>query len=301
MASIRERYGDWFKQMASISHAAAKIDSTNVYQKANPQTKKAMDKLISENMAEGSHLEGVENFKAFLNAIKGGKSGLILMEHYSNTDLPGLTWLLENSGDDECKDLAGRIVAIAGMKLNEANPMVRAFAESFTRVVIYPTRSLDSAAHKAKTEEEIEEETKRARAINLAAMHAMDKCKRGGEAILVFPSGTRYRPGKPETKRGLKEIDSYLRMFDIMILVSINGMILHFDPDNMEDMLADEIAPAICVYKASPIIECKPFRKDYLATLPQDCTDPKQAMIDHVMEMLEKQHNEVKENNGGLE
>ncbi|WP_149554459.1 1-acyl-sn-glycerol-3-phosphate acyltransferase [Treponema pectinovorum] len=295
MASIRERYGEYFKQMATMSHAAAKIDATNVYQKANPQTKKIMDTLISENMAEGSRLEGIENYKQFLAAIKSGKSGLILMEHYANTDLPGLIWLLENSDDEDCRELGKRVVAIAGMKLNEADPMVRAFAESFTRVVIYPTRSLDSASEKAKSKEDIEAETKKARAINLAAMHAMDKCKRNGEAILVFPSGTRYRPGKPETKRGLKEIDSYLRMFDVMILVSINGMILKFNPDNMSDMLADECAPAVCVYKASPVIECKPYRKEFLETLPADCPDPKQAMIDHVMEYLEKQHNEIKD------
>ncbi len=294
MASIRERYGEYFKQMAQMSHAAAKIDATNVYQKANPETKKIMNKLIEDNMAPGSRLDGLENYKAFLQAIKSGKSGLILMEHYSNTDLPGLIYLLENSDDADCRELGSRVVAIAGMKLNEADPMVRAFAESFTRVVIYPTRSLDSASAAAQSQEEIEAETKKARSINLAAMHAMDKCKREGEAILVFPAGTRYRPGKPETKRGLKEIDSYLRMFDVMLLVSIDGMILKFNPDNMNDMLADEVAPAVCIYKASPVIECKPYRKDFLATLPADHPDPKQAMIDHVMEYLEKQHNEIK-------
>jgi len=294
MASIRERYGEYFKQMAQLSHAAAKIDATNVYQKANPETKKIMNKLIEDNMAPGSRLDGLENYKAFLQAIKSGKSGLILMEHYSNTDLPGLIYLLENSDDADCRELGSRVVAIAGMKLNEADPMVRAFAESFTRVVIYPTRSLDSASAAAQSQEEIEAETKKARSINLAAMHAMDKCKREGEAILVFPAGTRYRPGKPETKRGLKEIDSYLRMFDVMLLVSIDGMILKFNPDNMNDMLADEVAPAVCIYKASPVIECKPYRKDFLATLPADHPDPKQAMIDHVMEYLEKQHNEIK-------
>lgn len=298
MASIRERYGKWFEEISNFSRAAAKIDVTNVYQKANPNTKKLMDQLVADNMAEGSHLEGVENFKAFLAALKSGKSGLILMEHYANTDLPGLIWLLENSKDEDCRELGKRIVAVAGMKLNEADPFVRAFAESFTRVVIYPTRSLDSATQTAVSQEEIEAETKKARAINLAAMHAMDNCKRNGEAILVFPSGTRYRPGKPETKRGLKEIDSYLRMFDVMLLVSINGMILHFDPENMNDMLADECAPDVCIYRASPVIQCKPYRKEFLEGLPEDCPDPKQAMIDHVMEYLEKQHNQVAESSG---
>lgn len=291
--SIREKYADMLKSIANLSFAAAKIDETNVYQKQNPETRKFMDKLVADNMAPGSRLEGKENFSAFLNAVKNGKHGLILMEHYSNTDLPALCYLLENDLGEEGKDLSKRIVAIAGMKLNEADPLVRAFAESFTRVVIYPTRSLTKAEEKAQNDEERIEEEKRARAINLAAMRAMDKCKRDGEVILVFPSGTRYRPGHPETKRGLREIDSYLRMFDVMILVTINGSALSIDMNNPEDMLADLVAPDVQVFTASPIIDCKQFRKDYLATLPTDEPDPKQKVIDHIMEIFDEQHDKI--------
>ena len=291
--SIREKYADMLKTIANLSIAAGKIDETNVYQKENPQTRKFMDTLVEENMAEGSRLEGKENFRAFLDAVKAGKHGLILMEHYSNTDLPALCYLLEHDLGEEGKDLSKRIVAIAGMKLNEANPMVRAFAESFTRVVIYPTRSLDKAEDSAASEEEKLEEEKRARSINLAAMRAMDKCKRDGEVILVFPSGTRYRPGHPETKRGLREIDSYIRMFDIMILVSINGSALTIDMNNPDDMLADIIAPDVQIFTSSPVIDCKQFRKDYLASLSADEPDPKQKMIDHVMELFDEQHERI--------
>ena len=124
-------------------------------------------------------------------------------------------------------------------------------------------------------------------------MRAMDKCKRDGEVILVFPSGTRYRPGHPETKRGLREIDSYLRMFDVMILVTINGSALTIDMNNPDDMLADLVEPAVQIFGASPLIECKSFRKEYMATLPADDPDPKQKMIDHVMEIFEKQHERI--------
>ncbi|MBR0497378.1 MAG: 1-acyl-sn-glycerol-3-phosphate acyltransferase [Treponema sp.] len=291
--SLREKYADMLKQIANLSVAAAKIDETNVYQKENPQTRKFMDALVAENMAEGSRLEGKENFRAFLDAVKNGKHGLILMEHYSNTDLPALCYLLEHDLGEDGKDLSKRIVAIAGMKLNEANPLVRAFAESFTRVVIYPTRSLTKAEEKAKSEEEKIEEEKRARTINLAAMRAMDKCKRDGEVILVFPSGTRYRPGHPETKRGLREIDSYLRMFDVMILVTINGSALTIDMNNPDDMLADLVAPDVQIFTASPVIDCKQFRKDYLATLPESEPDPKQKVIDHIMEIFDEQHDKI--------
>ncbi len=58
-------------------------------------------------------------------------------------------------------------------------------------------------------------------------------------------------------------------------------------------MLADICEPAVQVFAASPVIECKSFRKDYLATLPADEADPKQKMIDHVMEMFDRQHDEI--------
>lgn len=291
--SIRKKYGDILAQLAQVSVAADKINETNVYQKANPQTRKFIDVLVGDHLAEGSRLENKENWHAFFDAVKAGKSGLILMEHYSNADLPALCWLLEHDLGEEGKELSSRIVAIAGMKLNESDPGVKAFAESFSRVVIYPTRSLIKTEEKAQTEEEKLNEEKKARTINLAAMRAMDKCKRDGEVILVFPSGTRYRPGHPETKRGLREIDSYLRMFDVMVLVTINGQILSIDPDNPDDMLADKLDRAVQIFAASPVLTCKQYRKDYLASLPADHPDPKQAMIDHVMEQFDVQHAQI--------
>lgn len=297
--SIREKYGDMFELLGKASVAAAKIDETNVYQKANPATRKMMDKLIGDNMLPGSRLEGKENFLRFMELVGAGKRGLILMEHYSNADLPALFYLLERDLGEEGKDLARRIVAIAGMKLNEEDPMVRAFAEAFTRVVIYPTRSLTKAEGRARSEEERLAEEKRARSINLAAMRAMDRCKRNGEVILVFPAGTRYRPGRPETKRGLREIDSYLRMFDVAIPVTINGTCLTIDADNPDDMLSDILEPAVQVLAAGPVIECKSFRREYMAALPDTCEDPKQAVIDHLMERFDEQHAEI-ERNGRL-
>jgi len=292
--TLREKYGKYFSLMSSLSKAAPKIDATNVYEPANEGTRKIMDSMVKENLLPGSRLENIDNFKDFYNQIKAGKHGLILIEHYSNMDLPALIYLLSTQKEPWGPDLASRIVAIAGMKLNEANPMVRAWAEGFSRVVIYPSRSLKSVEATAnKTEEEKAEEEKRSRSINLAAMHAMDDCKKRGQVILVFPAGTRYRPGKPETKRGLREIDSYLRMFDIVTLVSVNGNCLRLNPANTEDMLADLVTEDILVEAASPVIECKKFRNDILNSLPADTPDPKQIVVDHIMELLEKQHDEI--------
>jgi glycerol-3-phosphate O-acyltransferase len=291
---LREKYGKYFTLMKKLSRAAEKIDETKVYEPANPDTRKIMYSMLEENLLPGSRLEGIENFKVFYDAVKSGQHGLILMEHYSNMDLPAIVYLLEKYGEDWARDLSSRIVAIAGMKLNEANPMVRAWAEGFTRVVIYPTRSLDKVENQENLSTKAkEEEEKRARKINLAAMRAMDQCKHRGEVILVFPSGTRFRPGHPETKKGLREIDSYLRMFNKMILVSINGCCLRINPADTEDMLSDLVAQDKVIMTASPVLDCKQFRKNILTNLPQDDPDPKQKVIDHVMDILNAQHDEI--------
>ena len=291
---LKDKFGSVFAEMQKMSHAAAKIDETKVYEEANMQLRPYMWKLLDEAFNSESGLGNLENYKDFYeNVVKQGKSGLILMEHYTNLDLPGILYLLEKQGEDWAKDLSSRIVAVAGMKLNEADAGVRAFTEGFTRVVIYPTRSLNAVEGKEISEEEKIAEEQKARKINFAAMRAMDGCKKRGQVILVFPSGTRYRPGKPETKRGLREIDSYLRLFDKMILVSINGNCLRINPDNPEDMLADILEPGKCVFTASPVIDCKEFRNNILDNLPEGVEDPKQKTVDAVMEYLEKQHTEV--------
>lgn len=292
--NLKDIYGKYFKEMLTISRAPAKIDETNVYQKANPDLRKYMDVMLSENFMEGSSLGAPENFKAFYDAVQSGKRGLILMEHYTNLDLPAILYLLDKHGEEWSKDFSKKIVAVAGMKLNEASPMVRIWAEGFTRVVIYPTRSLNKVGEEDSVSEEKKlEEEKKARKINLAAMHAMDDCKRRGQIILVFPSGTRYRPGQPETKRGLREIDSYLRLFDIMILVSVNGNCLRINESNPDDMLADIPVKDKVILTASPVIDCKTFRKEVLDSLPPDTAEPKQKTVDKVMQILEEQHEAV--------
>jgi glycerol-3-phosphate O-acyltransferase len=281
--SLKERYGHLFEQLSQLSRAPAKIDESNVYEEGNPNTRKMIDAMVEEHLLPGSRLEGREHFADFLEQIKSGKRGLVLSEHYSNLDLPVIFYLLEHDDGDFGGEIARRIIAISGLKLNEEDSLVRAYTEAFTRIVIYPSRSL------AKVTDP--EEIKRGKKINLAAIRAMDTARRNRQIITVFPSGTRYRPGKPETKRGVREIDSYLRIFDVMILVSINGSCLRLSPDRPEDMLADQIFHDKVIVASSPVMECKSFRNSVLQTIdPSSDVDPKQATVNRVMELLEEQH-----------
>lgn len=292
--TLKAVYGKYFAEMMQYSKAPAKIDSTNVYQEANKDLTKYMEMILKENFLPGSGLGNIENFRAFYDAVaKDGKRGLILMEHYTNLDLPAIIYLLKEHGEDWSKDFSERIVAVAGMKLNEASPAVRVWTEGFTRVVIYPTRSLDKFENSNETEEEKKAEEKKARTINLAAMRAMDDCKKRGQIVLVFPSGTRYRPGHPETKKGLREIDSYLRLFDVVLPVAINGNCLRINPENSEDMLADLVEKDKVLLTAHPMMNCKEYRNSVLNALPDDEPDPKQKTIDGIMKILQEVHDEV--------
>ncbi|MDD7416714.1 MAG: 1-acyl-sn-glycerol-3-phosphate acyltransferase [Treponemataceae bacterium] len=288
--TIRDKYGYMFKDLLALGKAADVIDATNVYQESNRETLKFLNKMAEENLLPGAHLEGAEYVKDFFNQIKNGKRGLILCEHYGNMDLPVIYYLLARDGGEEGKILADEMVAIAGMKLNEENPMVRSWAEAFTRIVIYPSRSL--AAIQDPEEKAAEEE--KSRHINMAAMRAMDNVKKQGRPILVFPAGTRYRPGKPETKMGVREMDSYLRLFDIMLLISENGNVLRINPETPNDMISDLFCEDTVILGAGPIIECKKFRNDILATLEDYDGDKKMVVVSKVMDELQKLHDKYR-------
>lgn len=292
--TIKSVYGKFFAEMAQKSAAASVVSENTSYEEANLETRKYGYKMISDYALPGSGLGNPEAFKALYDAVtKEGKRGLIMMEHLSNMDLPSIVYFLENYGEEWSTDMSKRIVAIAGKKLNETNVGVRAFAEAFSRVIVYPTRSLIDAQAKMETQEEKDAEAARAKKINFASMRAMNECSKRGQIILVFPSGTRYRPGVEETRRGLREMDSYLRIFDKMILVTMNGQCLHISEDNPNDMLADELTHEVVTLTASPLIDCKEFRQQSLENLPADCEDPKQKTVDDVMAYLRKQHDDV--------
>lgn len=278
-----------FNQLKQLNHSASVVDDTNVLQEANPVILKIMDDMLNGVMLPGSCIAGIENVKEFLAAVNSGKRGLVLMEHYSNFDLPGFSYLLRKSGSAELNEIADRIVAIAGMKLSEENPMISAWASAYDRVVIYPSRSLASITDP----EERAREEQRSRKINMASMRALDNVRKQGKILLVFPAGTRFRKNKPETKRGVREIDSYLRLSDVMLPVAINGNCLRISDENPSNMIKDEMWHDKMVYTAGKMLECKPFRKAIQETLPEDLEDKKQPVVDKIMSILDDIHVEA--------
>lgn len=281
---------EYFKEYLPIlkrnTKGSVEITGENVLQLGNPELKKFINSIIDKILLPTSEFRHVENLEKFLDAVNSGKKGIILAEHYSNFDYPILLNLMQKTGKKGA-ELSEKCVAVAGLKLGEDNPYIASCTEGYDRIFIYPSRSISSIVDSEAREAEL----KRSKQINLASMRALEKVKQEGRVVVVYPAGTRYRPGKPETKRGVKEIDSYIKMSDIMLLVSVNGNCLRIsDSGNMaEDLVCNDRI----ILDASEVIDCAEFRntvKSEYATL--EGSEKKQAVVDRIMAILEKMHEE---------
>ena len=283
--TVSEKYRDLIVSMMKNSSQSAAVTEKNTFQPGKKANRPFMEKILKDLMLPQSRIVGLQNIHELFRLCREGKSCLVLMEHYSNFDLPALVYLLEQSGEDG-RAAADSLIAIAGLKLNAESALVLAFTEIYSRIVIYPSRTLDAITDP----ETLTEERKRSSAINRAALRELIRCKHTGNLILLFPSGTRYRPGVPETKRGLKEIDSYIKAFDYMVFIGSGGNILRLSPNG--DMEEDIIAEDTITFNIGPVVSCCGFRSRAREEAPQEA-DAKQFTVDRVMEELEKLHTEI--------
>jgi glycerol-3-phosphate O-acyltransferase len=277
-------FTDIIKEAMAHSKAVTKVTTENVFQEGNEQIRPLLDKMAAALVLPGSGIDGMENIRAFDQLNREGNSCLFLLEHYSNLDLTLFDYLLKQ--EEGGKEIADKVVAIAGMKLTEDSPVVAAFASAYTRIVIYPSRSL-AGLDPAKAEEELS----RAASINRAATYSLIRTKKSGRIVLVFPSGTRYRPWDPSTKRGVREIDSYVRLFDYLCPIAINGEVLHV---RQGDMMEDSISRDLVRLTAGKVIKSADFRSEIRAQAEAaGIEDKKQAVADGIMKILDELHNEA--------
>jgi glycerol-3-phosphate O-acyltransferase len=267
------------KKAMALTTISAVVTGENVYQEGNGKILSIIDGMVASLMLPGSGVDGMEHLEELLAKAESGKSCLLLLEHYSNFDLSIFSLLVRQAGG-RGDAIAQALIAIAGMKLNEDNPAVAAFASAYTRIVIYPNRSL-----KGLSPEKKKAELARSFAINRAAMKAVDHIKTQGKLILLFPAGTRYRPWDPSTKKGVREIDTYLRSVDYMCCVALNGHVLHVQ---QTDMVNDTITKDVVRVTASPVYSCAEFRARVKAAGVIE--DKKQAAANAVMAELEQLH-----------
>jgi glycerol-3-phosphate O-acyltransferase len=287
METLTTAFASYIKKAMTLSKTPTVITEENVYQEGDNNILPLIDEMTGSLLLPGSGVDGMENLEELLAKAESGKSCLLLLEHYSNMDLSIFALLVKLAGGRGA-DIAKATVAIAGMKLNEDNPIVAAFAGAYSRIVIYPTRSLQGL-----DAETCRLETIRSNAINNAAMQKLREIKTRGKLILVFPSGTRYRPWDPSTKKGVREIDLYIRSFDYMCCVALNGEILHVQKT---DMMNDTVSKDIVKVTAGQVYSCVEFRNRMRTEAEAaGIEDQKQATVDAIMDELEKLHNKAEQ------
>ncbi len=288
MEKISVKYKNCIEEMIKRMRPSERVNKDNVYQAANQDIRPFVDQIIRELLLNESALHGFDNLETLFNKARGGASCLLLVEHYSNFDLPVFIYLLRQQGE-KGQQIADSIVAIAGVKLNEENHIVAAFAEAYTRIVIAPSRTMQGLDPKEDWFDFI-----RAKAINRAGIKTLKDIKNSGRIILVFPSGTRFRPWDPDSAKGVREIDSYLKSFDFMCFVSIHGNILRVVPRG--PMSEDLACQDRVTMRVGQIQECKNFRDATRKNSPSG-EDKKQRIADEVMRHLKESHdcdNQVK-------
>ena len=67
--TLKELYGKYLAEFAKISKAAAKIDETEIYEEANPETRKYVSLITTDNVLPESHIINIEYFKEFYDAV----------------------------------------------------------------------------------------------------------------------------------------------------------------------------------------------------------------------------------------
>jgi glycerol-3-phosphate O-acyltransferase len=275
------------KGAMAFSKVPPVVTGENVYQEGSNDILPFLDDMVNSVVLPGSGVDGMENLEELLAKAESGKSCLLLVEHYSNLDLSLVSTLVRQAGG-RGEAVGKALIAIAGMKLNEDDPIVAAFAGAYTRIVIYPSRSLHGLEPEKK-----QVELARSAAINRAAMKALDEQKVKGKLILLFPAGTRYRSWDPSTKKGVREIDSYIRSFDYMCCVALNGEVLRVQ---QSDMMNDEVVKDIVRVTAGTVQSCAEFRDKAKAAAEADgIADKKQAVVDAIMVELERLHTGAEE------
>ena len=260
MVGIDHLFREVTEQMLRNSREQQEIDSDHVYQPANVRNRVLVDRIIERLVLPGSYVAGLEHLQQLFRLSQAGKSCLLLCEHYSNFDIPVLFYLIERQLNANA--LTESVIAMAATKLNEESRFVLAFTEAYTRIVIYPARMLQAL----EGTDRYDAERARSQMINRAALREMIRRKHSGHIILLFPSGTRYRPGNPDSKRILLEVDSYIKGFDHVVFVGIAGNTLEVSTTMDKDVPRLDVL----VYQCGPVCTSSDFRRRHRsATKPE--------------------------------
>ncbi|KAL0264048.1 UNVERIFIED_CONTAM: hypothetical protein PYX00_010913 [Menopon gallinae] len=272
---------DKFSSLGIFKGERGLVDPKQVFIQSDPLAQKLSHSFVDALMSPDSTIEGLEYLKELSLKAEQGASCLILLEHYSNADYPCFHQLLYRM---QAQDVANKMVAIAGVKLYEKSDLTHFMIKAYTSLLVYPSRSI---IHLGEGEKALAEK-ERASAINMAFLRQLRQIKNKDRLIVLFPSGTRYREGKPETKELVSEVATYLKQFDYCVFIGINGNVLRIVSENMDE---DILCPDTLVFTVSQVYSTHDFIQDCLSDLADaDMVRQKDWLLRRVSQELFKMH-----------
>lgn len=150
---------------------------------------------ITDFFCKNLTVKSPENLDAIRESLNSGKSVILLANHSSHADHPLIVKMLRENG---FKDLADRIVFIAGMKVKNEF-LGRRFNDAYSHILVStPTRDQVS-----------DEENRKAQLVNLKGFSEINRLLNKGNLIVLYAEGTRSRD-----KKLLKAIPSVARYFE---------------------------------------------------------------------------------------
>ncbi|AWG42712.1 glycerol-3-phosphate acyltransferase [Candidatus Borreliella tachyglossi] len=274
--SFNKYFKDIENEFLSQFKAIEKINCLkSSYHEADSVSVGLADKMIERLLSSNSTIVGIKHILELYEKSRLGKSSLILMEHYSNFDFPCFQFLLNRMS---CREVSEHVIPIAGVKLFKDNLFVKSLSLGYSVIFIYPPHSFIG----------VDPETIRERrAFNANSMKFISDKKSSGYIILIFPTATRYRKGKPETKKIISEIGSYFKIFDYFVMVGINGNILEVSSD--ENMEHDIFREDALVYNTTEVLDVLEYKNLILRKLDQEGLEAtKEILSSTIADDLEK-------------
>lgn len=282
--SLESTFADIFKKMLTGSRAYHdnNITTENVFQPAIKQNRPLFSEICSKLMLPESTIVGLHHLIALSKLAKNGESCLICAMHTSNLDVPNFYTLMKNQGK-EALDCFDRIIFVAGRKLNEDSPFTKMLTEMFSRIVLSPKSYFDTLSPEEAGKRTLAKQT------NIAAIYKILELSNQGHILLLYPTGTRTRPDKPESARALKETATYLRMFENLCFMNVLGNTL---PPVLSNNLVSEIPHNDVVkFIVGPVLKTKKWLQsatDHNNTNGFLKNERKQWIADIVMQEINK-------------
>ncbi len=285
MPSEKQRitfYKPFLEKLVYLSRATANKEALLSFEPASLKNRELVDMLLSELILPQSTILGFENLQKLEQLSNEGKSCLLLLEHYSNFDIPSWYYLLKHRYEDAGLAFSSKIISMATTKLVKHSEIVRAFAQAYPRIPVISAPDIETIRKDPTRQSDV----RKALHQNHLSFKHMIAEKNNGSIILIFPAGTRFRPSRPETKYPIPQMDSFIKHFDYMVFVGSSGILLEVDEGG--NMANEFVKRDVIIYDVGQVHSCTDYRSKI--TRDANASNQRELMAAAIAKELQDMH-----------